>query len=74
MASLVSFPGGAAYLMRIPKVIKPEQLHDKDSANPSHMIVAVTLSLLVLISTNCILKGLLIFVQLRDIKLIGNFL
>lgn len=62
------------YLMRIPKVIKPEQLHDKDPANPSHMIVTVTLSLLVLISTNCILKGLLIFVQLREIELIGNFL
>lgn len=46
----------------------------KDPATPSHVIVTVTLSLLVLISTSCILKGLLILVQLRDIELIGNFL
>lgn len=45
------------YLMRIPKVIKPAQMHDKDPANPSHMTVTVTLSLLALIFTNCILRG-----------------
>jgi hypothetical protein len=58
------------------KVMKPAQLLDKDPATLHRMMPSPSwrLSLLVLISMYCVLWELLIFVQLGDIGLMGNFL
>ena len=55
------------YLRGAAEVIKPAQLLGNDAAKLSHMM-AVTPPL-VFISTCCILKRLLIFVQFRNIRL-----
>lgn len=60
------------YLMGMLKVIEPAQLLDKDLTKLSCMMV--TVPLLVLIFTCCILGRLLIFVQFGDIGLMEIFL